>query len=171
MANRATRLSIPAALIVIGAFLLPMPGFAANNCPWMNEATAWGLLGADGVGAFTQGSPGQPAVCTFNSETQGVRRALRITVEVTPEARSLVALAAQECTAGAAPLRAIGNEAFVCIADVRKGMASVRALGRVRDQYFTIIIASTQRNDPVLTPDALKSKIYTAAEQVSGNLF
>jgi hypothetical protein len=36
---------------------------------------------------------------------------------------------------------------------------------------FTITIASSLKNDPQLTRDVLKSKIYTAAEQVAGNLF
>jgi hypothetical protein len=165
------RLPVRVVLIAICAFLVPMPGSAANNCPWMNEASASGLLGGDGVGAFTAASPGQPAVCSFNSEMEGVKRALRITVEVSPDAHGLLALGAHDCTSGAAPLKAIGNEAFVCVADERKGMASVRALGRVRDQYFTIMIVSTQKNDPFLTPDALKSKIYAAAEQVAGNLY
>jgi hypothetical protein len=158
-------------LIAICAFFVPAVSSAANNCPWMNEATASDVLGSEGVGAFSAASPGQPAVCTFDSESEGVRRVLRITVEVTPDASALVALAARECGAEAAPLRAIGNEAFVCITDERKGATSVRALGRVRDQYFTILIATSQRNDPVFTPDMLKSKIYAAAEQVAGNLF
>jgi len=44
-------------------------------------------------------------------------------------------------------------------------------VGRVRDQIFTITISTTLKNDPILTRDALKARIYTAAEQVAGNLF
>jgi hypothetical protein len=36
---------------------------------------------------------------------------------------------------------------------------------------FTIAISSTLKNDPILTREALKTRIYTAAEQVAGNLF
>ena len=46
-----------------------------------------------------------------------------------------------------------------------------RLVGRVRDQVFTITISTTLKNDPILTRDEIKSRIYTAAEQVSGNLF
>lgn len=171
MANRTARIAVRAVLIAVAACAWPMASSAANNCPWMNEATASGLLGADGVGAFTPASPGQPAVCIFNAESQGLKRALRISVEVTPEAPARVRLAARECSSGAVPLRAIGNEAFLCTAGEHKGAAAARAIGRVRDQYFTITIASTQRNDPILEPDVLKSKIFAAAEQVAGNLF
>jgi hypothetical protein len=68
-------------------------------------------------------------------------------------------------------LRAIGNEALSCAADDRKGGIGERVVGRVRDQVFTITISSTLKNDPGLNRDVLRSKIYTAAEQVSGNLF
>jgi hypothetical protein len=151
--------------------MLPSAAMAANNCPWLNEATAGGLLGADAVGAFTQATPGQPAVCLFTSEEQGVRRTLRITVEVVPDTHLRLVHEEQSCGSDATPLKAIGNEAIGCAADDRKGGPGERALGRVRDQLFTIAILSTLKNDPELTRDALKAKIYTAAEQVAGNLF
>lgn len=73
--------------------------------------------------------------------------------------------------AGAAPLNAIGNEAVYCAADLRRGELGERAIGRVRDQVFTIDMNSTLKDDPILTREALKTRIYTAAEQVAGNLF
>ena len=82
-----------------------------------------------------------------------------------------MAAIAQGCGADVAPLKAIGNEALVCAADDRKAGIGERVVGRVRDQVFTITIASTLKNDPLMTRDVLKVKIYTAAEQVSGNLF
>jgi hypothetical protein len=68
-------------------------------------------------------------------------------------------------------LRAIGNEALICAADEDKKRMGERVVGRVRDQVFTITISTSLKNDPVLTSDELRSRIYTAAEQVSGNLF
>ncbi len=158
-------------LLALGLLMLPSAAKAANDCPWLNEATAGGLLGADAVGTFTKATPGQPAVCMFTSEEQGVRRTLRITVEVVPDTHQRLAHEEQVCGSDAAPLKAIGNEAIGCAADDRKGGPGERALGRVRDQLFTISILSTLKNDPSLTRDALTAKIYTAAEQVAGNLF
>ncbi len=41
----------------------------------------------------------------------------------------------------------------------------------MRDQVFTIVLSSRVKKNPLLTRDALKARIYTAAEQVAGNLF
>jgi hypothetical protein len=137
----------------------------------MSEATASGLLEGDSTGVFTEAVGGQPAVCVFTYDVQGVRRALSITVELAADAHARMASIVANCGSDAVPLKAIGNEAQACSVDDRKGGPGERAIGRVRDQVFTITISSTHRGDPVLTRDALKAKIYTAAEQVSGNLF
>jgi hypothetical protein len=165
------RAALRFAMVTTAFIASARPCKASNNCPWMNEATASGLLGGDAVGAFTDAAAGQPAVCTFTYDDQGAKRTLRITVEVTPDAHARVMAAAQSCGSAASPMKAIGNEAMSCAADDRKGGAGERMMGRVRDQAFTVTIASTLKNDPELTRDALKAKIYTAAEQVSGNLF
>jgi len=158
-------------LLSVICFALPAAIRAENNCPWLNEATAGGLLGGDAVGMKTDGSAGQPTVCTFTQQDKGVTRTLRITVEIAPEPHQRMSAVAQVCGADAAPIKAIGNEALVCSADDRKGGTGERVVGRVRDQVFTITIASTLKADPILNRDALKARIYTAAEQVAGNLF
>jgi hypothetical protein len=174
MGNKRFGLTLTALRMAMLAAVLmawTRPCRASNDCPWLNEATASGLLGGDAVGAFTDAAAGQPAVCTFTYDGQGTKRTLRITVEVTPDAHARVMAAAQSCGAAAAPIKAIGNEAMSCAVDDRKGGPGERVMGRVRDQAFTVTIASTLKNDPELTRDALKAKIYMAAEQVSGNLF
>jgi len=59
------------------------------------------------------------------------------------------------------PLKAIGNEAYVCPQDRR-------VVGRVRDQVFTIRVSTTDRAFPanVIGEDGRR-----VAEQVAGNLF
>jgi hypothetical protein len=164
------------ALLGFSIIGLPTVCRAANNCAWMNEATASGLMGGEAVGTVTTATTGQPAVCTFTQQTMGVTRTLRVTVErVTVEtgtdAHARMGAVAQVCGADAAPLRAIGNEAIVCAADESKKRMGERVVGRVRDQVFTITISTTLKDDPILTREALRSRIYTAAEQVAGNLF
>lgn len=150
---------------------IPAAAHAANDCPWLNEATASGLLGADAIGEFTAASAGQPAVCMFVQKDTAVTRTLRVTVEQTPDAHMQVASLMHACGPDAVPMQAIGNEAVTCAADDRKGALGARAVGRVRDQVFTITIGTTLKGDSALTRDILKSRIYTAAEQVAGNLF
>ena len=159
------------ALFAVCLICAPAGAHAANNCAWLNEATAGGLLGGDAVGEVTEAVAGQPTVCTFTQMTAGVKRTLRITVEIAADSHARMGEIAQGCGADAVPLTAIGNEALVCAADDRKAGLGERVVGRVRDQVFTITIASTLKNDPLMTRDVLKAKISTAAEQVSGNLF
>jgi hypothetical protein len=155
-------------LCIVG---LPIPAHAANNCPWLTEATASGLIGAEAVGSFTAAVGAQPSICTFTQKSEGMVRTLTITVELSTEPHVRMASVAQACGAGAEALNAIGNEAVYCAADLRRGQLGERAVGRVRNQVFTIDLNSTMKDDPILTRDALKSRIYTAAEQVAGNLF
>ncbi len=149
----------------------PTSARAANNCPWLNEATASGLLGGDAVGTYTDASGTQPAICTFTQQAPGITRTLRLTVEIAPDPPARLAAAERACGADTAPLNAIGNEAVFCAMDDRKGKLGERAVGRVRDQVFIITLNSSAKDDTILTRDVLKMRIYTAAEQISGNLF
>lgn len=171
MASKIAAHSHAAALALLTVLIFPAASHAAKDCAWMTEATASGLLGSDAVGAFTKAASGQPAVCLFTSDSQGVKRTLRITVEIVQDAHARVGAASQNCGSSPTSLKAIGNEAFACPSDERKGVIGERATGRVRDQFFTIAIASTAKDDPILTRQALETRIYTAAEQVAGNLF
>jgi hypothetical protein len=162
---------ITPAFLGVCLLCLPTAARAANNCPWINEATASGLLGGDAVGAFTPASTGQPAVCTFTQQLSDVTRTLRITMEVVPNPQEELKSITANCGTDPAPIQAIGNEATVCTVDGRKGATGERIVGRVRDQVFTITISTTQKMDSILTRDVLKMNIATAAEQVAGNLF
>jgi hypothetical protein len=166
-----TLLTLGAVLFASTLMVAPLAAHAANNCAWLNEATASGLLGGDAVGDVSQAVPGQPTVCTFTQMNTGGKRTLRITVEIAGDPHARLAAIEQGCGADAAPLKAIGNEAMICAADDRKAGIGERVVGRVRDQVFTITIASTLKNDPALSRDVLKVRISSAAEQVAGNLF
>lgn len=145
------------------------PAKAENNCPWLNEATASGLLGGQAVGSY-QAPAGQPSVCAFTQQNGGVTRVLRIEVNTVPDAPTQLKALEKTCSTGA-PLQAIGNEAISCIEDDRAGRPSAEVFGRVRDQVFSIRVTTSQKNDPSLTRNALQRLIGTAAEQVAGNLF
>lgn len=143
---------------------------AENTCPWLNEATASGLLGAQAVGSFLAPA-GQPAVCAFTQQNGGVTRVLRIEVQTVPDASAHLKALEKSCASDAAPLRAIGNEAISCFQADRAGRPIAEVFGRVRDQVFVIRVTTSQKNDPVLTRNDLQRIIGTAAEQVAGNLF
>lgn len=144
---------------------------AENNCPWMNEATASELVGGDAVGAYVAAKD-KPSVCTFTQRAANVTRTLEITVEIASDPHgSFLSILQTDCHSTQTPLKAIGNEAATCTMDRGKAVVGERALGRVRDQVFTITISTSAKEDSVLTPPMLKMKINAAAEQVAGNLF
>ncbi|MDR3742582.1 MAG: hypothetical protein P4L40_26485 [Terracidiphilus sp.] len=157
---------------VLLCLLAPRRAHAANDCPWLNEATASGVLGGVAVGSYTPTVNGKAAVCAFTIAGADTRRTLQITVEAAATAPHM-RLAAIEtaCEGKGAPLDAIGNEAIVCRARVHGQQRSEFVAGRVRDQVFTITLTTIRKDDPVLTDNMLRMHITVAAEQVSGNLF
>lgn len=58
-----------------------------------------------------------------------------------------------------------------CTLDQRHGGIEEMAVARVRDQIFTVTLATTVKNDAILSPAMLQMKIGSAAELVAGNLF
>ena len=151
--------------------VLPCVARAENNCPWLNEATASGLLGGDAVNVYQAAAADKPAQCLFTHQEAGMTRRLEITVAVVADPHAKFTAAAQVCGQSAVPMKAIGNEALTCSADDRKGTWGERVVGRVRDQVFQITLTTMVKDDPILTRGALKMRLATAAEQVAGNLF
>jgi hypothetical protein len=82
-----------------------------------------------------------------------------------------VVTAAKGCVQAAEVLPAIGNEAYRCTTEHGGEAVAEQVVGRVRDQVFTIVIRTVGKGATVLNMDDLKSRISTATEQVSGNLF
>jgi hypothetical protein len=177
-------------VLAVFALLISTSAHAANNCPWLTEATVGGLLGGNAVGSYTAGplvttstsatiTPDagptvrmdQPGTCVFTDKEGAAVRELTVTMEVSPDAHTKLAGMMQACGASSQLLQAIGNEAAVCAMDSHKKSVSERVVGRVRNQIFTITIHTTIADDPVLNASALMTRIYTASEQVAGNLF
>ncbi|MGD0548780.1 MAG: hypothetical protein ABR991_13315 [Terracidiphilus sp.] len=162
---------ISPAIIGIGLLVAPNYCRAANNCPWINEATASGLLGGNAVGELTTAGAGGMNYCEFIAQSAGYKRTLRVSVEVAPDTQVKLEALVLVCGIDAVRLKAIGNDAFACAAIDQKSGQGERIIGRVRDQLFTIAIFTTLKNDPVLTRETLRVRINAAAELVAGNLF
>ena len=159
--------------VLFGALLLAAPctARAANNCPWLNEATASAFIGRSATGAYAAASASS-ALCTFTENAVQPLRTLHISVETVSDAHSrYLAAARMACPSGPGPLPAVGNEASTCVLVRSGGGTEAKAVGRVRDQIFTITLATSVKNDAVLSPAMLGMKIDSAAEQVAGNLF
>src|ERR1700734_2784745 len=90
--------------LAVLALLIPVSAHAANNCPWLTEATVGGLLGGTVVGSYTAGplvttstsatlTPDagptvrmdQPGTCVFTDKEGGATRELTVTMEVSSD--------------------------------------------------------------------------------------
>jgi hypothetical protein len=141
------------AIAAIAAALLGLPAMAAAEgaCPWLNAATAGGILGGEVQVTVT------PAACEFVRE----HRTLRI--EVTP-----VSAPHANCGSDAEPLKAIGNEAVACSYRGKPAWTFEQIVGRVRDQVFLVRLGSDDRSVAAKT---LGEKARAVAEAVAGILY
>lgn len=157
-----------AGLLLLVALALPVISSAEEACPWMNAATAGGLL--DGAVTLKVTHPGKDkddVNCEFTRQGGSLTYSLRIEVQTMSAPREYFPKYAAQCRARGTPLNAIGNEAFAC-GRARRGQISEEVVSRVRDRAFRILIAT---NDPAAAQGAFREKAASAAEQVAGNLF
>jgi len=150
--------------------LLPTICRAKTACPWINEATAFGVLGGS-ANSPTNLSEISPTTCNFTYKDTAASRNLLITVEVMKVPGQAIKSYEARCTRSMNPLRAIGNEAVMCETDRKGYIYGEQIIGRVRDSVFTISMSTSAENDPSMAREALEQKVKLVAEQVAGNLF
>lgn len=141
--------------------LLPWICAAEQKCPWLNAATAEGALGGRVQAQVTQ------TACEFVRRDGSSESTLRIEVETMAAPGELASRLAQ-CGSGAAPLKAIGNEAVACSHAEKKGQVAEQVVGRVRNQAFLVRFSS---NDPSATSAGMREQARKIAEQIAGFLF
>lgn len=141
--------------------LLPLICAAEDKCPWLNAATAAGVLGGAVKAVVTQ------TACQFTRQDGSSQSALRIEVEIIAAPSEFASRAAQ-CGSGAAPLKAIGNEALACTYAEKNGQKAEQVVGRVRNQAFLVRVSTS---DESAAAKDLREKARKVAEQVAGFLF
>ena len=150
---------------------LPATSQTKAACPWLNEATALGILGGS-VGSPMTGVPlVSSTACNFTYRDGKALRMLRITVAEAKNPNQTMSGYKLQCGSRATPLRGIGNEAVLCSGDARLHAYSEQVIGRVRNQVFTVTVSTSMRNDPSMGREALQEKAENVAEEVAGNLF
>ncbi len=146
-------------------FLLPALCETDQTCPWLNAATAGGVLGGDVTSAVTHSTKNKnDAICSFVRTTYD----LQITVETMAAPPKDFAKYAGGCSLKPTPLKGIGNEAVACAVQAGDGQRAEQVVGRVRDRAFVIQIRTKDRAE---TETSLREKVRSVAEQVAGNLF
>jgi len=144
------------------------------HCAWLNDATASGVLnGPVTLSLETAPVPDQAdqSICVFtNGKSAKDYSALRIVVQPLKDVDKAVASRQSLCTSPPAALKAIGNEAIACAADVGYSRGE-QVIGRVRDRLFIVTVSSTIAQDPSMTRPLLRDKARMIAEQIAGALF
>jgi hypothetical protein len=140
----------------------------AENCPWLNAATAAGSL--KGAVTFTvtlTGDDKQDATCEFIHHDGAVRTSLQIEVATLKDPSHDFTAYSAKCGQDATPLRAIGNEAQVCTLRT-KNRYSEQVVSRVRERAFIVRMSS---NTATADGSELRELTRKIAEQVAGFLF
>ena len=141
-----------------------------GHCVWLNEATASGYLNGP-VTLDVKTGPEDQSICIFtNRKSAKDSVALRIMVQPLKDTNKVVTSHESLCASAPAPLKAIGNEAVSCSADVGHAHGE-QVIGRVRDRLFIVSVTSTMAEDPVTTRQSLRESVRDIAEQVAGALF
>jgi hypothetical protein len=126
---------------------------AEEACPWINAATAAGVLGGE-VTSHYDGS-----TCLFANTSSHSQLLIKVQTVSLPYKLN--------CEPNPTPLKAIGNEAVACSNEGSNNVQKIEQVaGRVRNSAFLIKLLS---ND--IPRAALREKARSMAEQVAGNLF
>ena len=147
--------------------LLPAIAGAGEICPWLNAATAGGVLGGTVAATVTRAKTGDDAGCLFVRHDGSLALELRIEVETMLSPAKDFPAYTVRCHSASVPLKAIGNEALACSNDGSDGHAEL-VVGRVRDRAFVVRLGTTDRSTQ---PGNLREKAREVAEQVAGILF
>jgi hypothetical protein len=152
------------------AMLAPTVCHGQTKCPWINEATARGILGGP-VTLTAKVSDQGAGVCEYSRQQGAVVHRLRVSVDIMTDIPKQFPTYLAQCPPKSPPLRAIGNEAVMCSIQGKGEPSSERVVGRVRDQAFVVSVSSSVQDDPSMTQEMRREKANLVAEQVAGILF
>jgi hypothetical protein len=166
---------ISSTLLLATAFFTPavchaQTPSALTKCPWLNEATARGILGGD-VTLIVKLNDRGAGVCKFTRRQGAATHELRISVDLMSDIPKQFPTHLAQCPPKSPALPATGNEAVTCTTHTKENHYAELVVGRVRNQAFTISISSTTQDDPSMTQKECREKTNQIAEQVAGILF
>ena len=178
------------ALMITGWMIVPVECSAEVRCPWLNAATASGVLGGDvqmtvtapvdpgaGKGVGTAMYPDQVRMdrfdvsCDFSRKVDSGVSSLRIVVKTMSDPTKDFGMFLALCGGTKVALKAIGNEAVQCVMKSNSGLAPEQVIARVRDRAFVLTISREAVNAVVAQGDELSDDARNVAEQVAGSLF
>ncbi len=140
---------------------------AEQICPWLNPATAGGVLGGSVTTSVTHaGNNKEDGACEFTRQGP-VTYTLRIEVTRMAHLPADFTSWLAQCGAKGTPVRGIGNQAIACDL-TQAAQLSVQIVSRVRDRAFLVRVTAHKSSAPL---QPLREEASNVAELVAGNLF
>jgi hypothetical protein len=160
-----------ALMAIIGSIIHTPHCFAQTQCPWLNAATAGGVLGGEVEASITNATTLGDATCHFTRKQDSSNLSITIDVHTMSLPSKDFPTFTAQCGGTLSPLKAIGNEAFQCVPKSTSANGEEQVIGRVRDRAFilTVNANSTKQSAPGKT--SLTPETRNLAEQVAGSLF
>jgi hypothetical protein len=141
---------------------------AEDRCPWLNSATASGVLNGPAESKVHRTADGG-TTCLFFTRVPA-SSTLSIVVTSLDAMKGVASFDRRQCTSPIIPLKGIGNEAQACSIETGHE-AEEKVTGRVRDKRFTVYIEVSAASDQPFDRKALQQQAENIAEQVAGSLF
>lgn len=139
----------------------------AQPCPWLNAATAAGVLeGPVRVSVTYFDQDNTDAACEFTYKAGHMVRTLRVEVNTMKDISQEFPRYLAKCGHDAQSLKAIGNEAIMCNVPRKNEQVAEQIVSRVRDRAFVVEVLSNGSPS-----EAMRDKARKIAEQVAGFLF
>lgn len=148
--------------------MLATTAAAQDRCPWLNNATASGVLTEPAEVRVRQTAGGGTA-CVFFTHVPA-SPTLSVVVIGVDAAKSVAMFDRRRCTSPMVHLKGVGNEAVACSIETGHA-AEERVTGRVRDKRFTVYINVSAGGDQPFDRNVLQQQAENIAEQVAGALF
>lgn len=161
--------TLPSLLLVLTLFT-PSICHGQTKCPWLNEATARGILSGPVTVTVRLDDQGG-GVCKFSRQQGAAVHELRISVDLMTDIPKQFPTHLAQCPPKSPPLPATGNEAVTCSIHTKENQHAEIVVGRVRNQAFVVSVSSTAQDDPSMKQAERREKSNLVAEQVAGILF
>jgi hypothetical protein len=178
------------AVVAAGWLFAVLPCNAEARCPWLNAATAGGVLGGNvemtvtepvdpgpvkGVGTAMYSDQVRmdrfDVSCEFSRKVDSGVYSLRIQVKTMNDfSKEFPALVAQ-CAGTTVALKGIGNEAVQCVMKNGSEEGHEQVIARVRDRSFVLTISRAKGSQAAADESTLSNETRNTAEQIAGSLF
>jgi hypothetical protein len=178
-------LAIGIGCVLLSSFLLCSASARAQQaeaCPWLNRATAAGVLGGDVRVAVTHPEKDQieqingaaaDATCEFTLSTGAHGTVLRIAVHSMQDHKKDFGAYLVSCGSSGHRLVGVGNEAIACMVQKDPSEVTQQVIARVRERAFVFSWSMPKPKPGIGEKDLqiIRDKVQNMTEQIAGSLF